>query len=162
MKSGGVILLVILAILVIGGVIYSLNQSPDLGDNSDVCAADAKLCPDGSYVSRDADNNCEFSACPEVNNSQDNSGQTGTQTFDIEISGYKFISSTLEINVGDTVTWTNEDGTSHTVTSDSGDELDSPFISRNEKFSHTFTTTGTFAYHCTPHPGMKGKVIVNA
>lgn len=28
------------------------------------CALDAKECPDGSYVSRDPLNNCEFKACP--------------------------------------------------------------------------------------------------
>lgn len=31
-----------------------------------VCTADAKECPDGTFVSRDANNNCEFFACPEA------------------------------------------------------------------------------------------------
>lgn len=29
-----------------------------------ICAQDVKKCPDGSYVSRDPKNNCEFNACP--------------------------------------------------------------------------------------------------
>jgi hypothetical protein len=28
------------------------------------CTMDAKLCPDGSYVGRDATRNCEFKPCP--------------------------------------------------------------------------------------------------
>ncbi len=28
------------------------------------CTADAKVCPDGSYVGRDSNNNCEFKPCP--------------------------------------------------------------------------------------------------
>lgn len=31
-----------------------------------MCPADVQECPDGSYVSRDPDNNCEFFACPEL------------------------------------------------------------------------------------------------
>ncbi|HIH17600.1 MAG TPA: hypothetical protein HA282_05275 [Nanoarchaeota archaeon] len=34
-------------------------------EEAKVCTADAKQCPDGSYVSRDANNNCEFFTCPE-------------------------------------------------------------------------------------------------
>src|SRR3989344_2199365 len=37
-----------------------------------VCTADAKVCPDGSYVGRDPYNNCEFRPCP--------SGTTTTTT----------------------------------------------------------------------------------
>ncbi len=32
--------------------------------NDVVCALDAKLCPDGTYVARDPNNNCEFKPCP--------------------------------------------------------------------------------------------------
>jgi len=38
------------------------------------CTLEAKLCPDGSYVGRDANNNCEFSPCPPCDQ---NGGQTG-------------------------------------------------------------------------------------
>ncbi len=31
-----------------------------------VCTLDAKVCPDGSAVGRDPNNNCEFAACPEA------------------------------------------------------------------------------------------------
>lgn len=79
----------------------------------------------------------------------------------------------LEINVGDTVTWTNRDTTTHTVTSgtgpndpNSGQEFDSspnfnPIIVPNAKFTHTFETAGEFPYYCTLHPSMVGTVIVS-
>jgi hypothetical protein len=33
-----------------------------------MCTADAKMCPDGSAVGRDGNNNCEFFPCPKTNN----------------------------------------------------------------------------------------------
>ena len=44
--------------------------APDLAPNTNrtaaenMCGADVKQCPDGSYVSRDPDNGCEFRPCP--------------------------------------------------------------------------------------------------
>jgi amicyanin len=78
----------------------------------------------------------------------------------IDISNFQFSPSTITINVGQTVTWTNKDSTPHTVTSDSGSELASSSLGTGQKYSHTFDTPGTYNYHCSPHPGMKAKVIV--
>jgi plastocyanin len=52
------------------------------------------------------------------------------------------------------------DGTSHTVTSNSGSELDSPLLSSGMAYSHNFSTAGIYDYHCALHPFMKGKIIV--
>lgn len=38
-------------------------DQPAAGD-SKMCTMEAKQCPDGSYVGRDAANNCEFAPCP--------------------------------------------------------------------------------------------------
>ena len=38
----------------------------------------------------------------------------------------------------------------------------SPTLSAGGTFSHTFSTIGTFAYHCTIHTYMKGIVVVLA
>jgi len=78
----------------------------------------------------------------------------------IEISNFAFSSSILNVHVGDTVTWTNKDVSSHTITSDSGSELASPRIGKGETYSHTFTVVGTFNYHCSIHSTMKGEIIV--
>jgi hypothetical protein len=41
------------------------EDNTGMGDDL-VCAADVNECPDGSFVSRDSTNNCEFSPCPEI------------------------------------------------------------------------------------------------
>lgn len=78
----------------------------------------------------------------------------------IDISNYAFVPTPLTINVGDTVTWTNKDSAPHTVTSDSGSELSSGSLSNGQTYTHTFTTAGTYNYHCSVHSMMKGEIIV--
>lgn len=78
----------------------------------------------------------------------------------VEIKGFAFSPATLTVKIGDSVTWTNMDSAPHTVTSDSGSELDSPTLSKGEIYSHTFNSAGTYNYYCTLHPSMKGKIIV--
>ena len=85
---------------------------------------------------------------------------TQPQTYNIEIRNFAFQNKELTIKTGDTVIWTNKDSAGHTVTSDSGDELDSNLLSKDESYSHTFTEAETFSYHCNPHPGMKAKIIL--
>jgi plastocyanin len=70
-----------------------------------------------------------------------------------------FTPDTLEISPGSTVTWTNTDATSHTTTSD-GALWASGTLAPGRQFSFTFQTTGTFAYHCSIHPGMVGTIVV--
>jgi plastocyanin len=73
----------------------------------------------------------------------------------------------VNVKVGDTVTWTNDDSQIHTVTSgtDSSDpnmgkEFDTSMLSQDQMFSHKFNTAGEFPYFCQLHPTMVGKVIV--
>jgi plastocyanin len=77
----------------------------------------------------------------------------------VDISGFAFVPSTLTVSVGTTVTWTNKDSVSHTVTSN--DNLfDSGTLAKGATFEHTFNQKGTFGYHCSIHPSMTAKVIV--
>jgi plastocyanin len=82
----------------------------------------------------------------------------------IAIRDFAFHPDSLSVPPGATVTWINcEDvGTEpHTTTSDpSGALWASPDLSPGDRFSHTFPTGGAFPYHCTPHPFMTGKVVV--
>ncbi len=84
----------------------------------------------------------------------------GPGTNEVWMQNYAFVPSTITVSSGTTVTWTNKDGVDHTVTSDTG-LFDSGNITGNSTFSHTFNTPGTYAYHCTIHTYMTGKVIVN-
>ena len=78
----------------------------------------------------------------------------------ITIVNFAFSPATITIESGTTVTWINEDSVGHTVTSDSGSELDSPLLKKSEVYTHTFNTPGTYQYYCAPHPAMKGTIIV--
>lgn len=59
-----------------------------------------------------------------------------------------------------TVTWTNEDGTAHSVLSDDGRFAGSGPISPGMSFTRTFLTPGEYAFHCGFHPDMKGTLTV--
>ena len=77
----------------------------------------------------------------------------------VNISGFAFVPSTFTVSVGTTVTWTNKDSTSHTVTSN--DNLfSSGTLANGATFQHTFNQKGTFQYHCSIHTFMTAKVIV--
>ncbi len=88
------------------------------------------------------------------------------KTYDVSIQNFSFAPSELKIKVGDKVTFTQKDSTSHTVDTDPHPAhtqllgFDSGSLSQGQSYTHTFTKAGTFTYHCSPHPSMKGKIIV--
>lgn len=87
---------------------------------------------------------------------QSNKAQVAT----IEASGrYAFQPNTITIKAGTTVAWSNKSNAPHTVTSDRSGVFDKN-LSPGKTVSITFRHPGTYAYHCTFHPYMHGKVIV--
>ena len=84
----------------------------------------------------------------------------GPGTNEVWIQGMVFSPASITVAAGTTITWTNKDGVAHTVTSDTG-LFDSGSMSNGATFSPTFSTAGTFPYHCSVHPGMKATVAVN-
>jgi len=74
----------------------------------------------------------------------------------VEIKNFAFNPANLQIAVGTTVTWTNNDSVGHTVTADNG-TFDSGTLRQGDKFSFTFNEAGTFAYYCKPHGGKGGQ-----
>lgn len=78
----------------------------------------------------------------------------------VSISNLAYVPAAITVAMGDTVTWTNNDAVQHTVTSDTGTELQSPLLSQGQTYKHAFSATGTYLYHCTVHPNMHGSVIV--
>jgi plastocyanin len=79
----------------------------------------------------------------------------------VTIQNSAFAPPTTTIKVGDTVTWTNRDAFSHTSTSDTG-TWDTGVITAGASHSFTFTSAGTFAYHCAIHAFMHGTIVVEA
>lgn len=79
---------------------------------------------------------------------------------EVVIENFAFAPATLTVSAGTTVTFTNKDLASHTATADDGTSFDTGLIGQNESATVTFDTPGTYAYHCTPHPTMKGTIVV--
>ncbi|MGD8494970.1 MAG: cupredoxin family copper-binding protein [Gemmatimonadales bacterium] len=88
-------------------------------------------------------------------------GGDGRPVVEIEVKGFAFGGDDLHVPPGTTVRWVNHDPVGHTVTPDAGD-WGSTLIGPGEVFEHTFSDPGKYTYHCTPHPFMKGRVVVSA
>jgi plastocyanin len=84
---------------------------------------------------------------------------TATESKAVKITNDAFDPADLNVKVGATVKWTNDDKDPHTVTSDKGD-WGSQELAQGQTFTATFTKAGTFEYHCKLHPSMKGKITV--
>jgi hypothetical protein len=68
MNNRILILIFVIMVFILGGWLYINNPDPTEYKNPNevepvACTADAKLCPDGSYVGRSGPN-CEFDPCP--------------------------------------------------------------------------------------------------
>jgi plastocyanin len=72
---------------------------------------------------------------------------------------WSFDTPDLSVSAGQTIVWTNTGAQAHTITADDN-SFDSGNIDSGGTFSFSPTTPGTYAYHCTPHPWMKGALTV--
>ncbi len=86
-------------------------------------------------------------------------GSVSTGTASVSIANMSFFPATLTVKKGTKVTWTNNDGTTHTVTGSNGGPTNTG-LAPGETYSFTFNTVGTFAYHCNIHSSMTGTVKV--
>jgi len=79
----------------------------------------------------------------------------------VSIRMFAFAPQVLTVTPGTTVTWINTDEDPHTVTANDK-SFHSAALDTGDKFSFTFTKAGDYAYFCSLHPHMTGKIIVNA
>jgi plastocyanin len=74
------------------------------------------------------------------------------------VKSYSFDPKVIEIEAGDTVTWTNEDNFTHTVQIEGQEDHK---VEQGESVEITFDEPGTYDYVCTLHSqDMDGTVIV--
>jgi plastocyanin len=90
---------------------------------------------------------------------------TGLGTVAIKVtatSGLQFSPTNSKAKVGQVVQWTvAPDSVPHNVTWDTDPSLNSPqTIGPGETWQVKFTVAGTYAYHCTIHPGMNGQITI--
>jgi plastocyanin len=79
----------------------------------------------------------------------------------ISIKDMKFDPANVNVKVGDTVRWENDDDRDHTVTAEDG-SFKSGNLRNGDSFQHKFDKAGKFAYSCSYHPRMKGSVNVSS
>ncbi len=91
------------------------------------------------------------------------SGNDGQRTRGDHLRDGVLPPASITVNVGETVTWVFDDnGMAHDVNGLGGDakgKLRSP-LKKSGTYTYTFTEPGTYDYTCTPHPEMRGTVVV--
>jgi plastocyanin len=86
-------------------------------------------------------------------------GAGGRDSITAVVQDFMFRPARLEIAAGTTVVWTNGGQVLHTVTAEDG-SFDSGPIEAGERRAITFSRPGAFTFHCTPHPFMRGEIVV--
>ena len=79
-------------------------------------------------------------------------------TYNVAIKDFKFQPEKLEVEVDDTVIWTNEDIVPHIVTAE---KFKSKSMDKGESWSLKVKQKGDFPYICRFHPTMKAELIVH-
>ena len=77
----------------------------------------------------------------------------------VHIDNFTFTPQEITITRGATVTWVNDDDIPHDIAA-SDKAFRSKAMDTEEKYSFKFNEPGTYAYFCSLHPHMQGKVIV--
>jgi len=139
------ILIAVIAVVILGiggWVIYNHNQSKT--DNSSGNSSASSATPSNS------------------NSSASNSSQSAAASGTVTIENMMFTPSQITVAKGGTVTWTNKDSIPHTVTDDLSNAGGpaSGNIQPGKTYSFTFDKTGSFQYHCSIHPSMRGTIVV--
>lgn len=76
----------------------------------------------------------------------------------VSMVDFAFSPTSVTINVGDSVTWTNTGEEEHTAT---GSGFSTGTVGAGSSGAATFSTAGSFPYVCDFHPDMKGTITVS-
>ncbi len=94
----------------------------------------------------------------------DTADDTAPSGDSVALRNINFEPADLEVAVGTTVTFANEDIVRHTVTAgspdDVGDAFDEELDGEGDTTTITFDEEGTVAYFCRLHPAMTGTITV--
>jgi len=78
----------------------------------------------------------------------------------VAIAEFLFGPEKLTVKSGQTVTWTNIDGSPHQITLQASSPMRSPVVLKGQSTSIQFNDVGTYGYVCGLHPAMKGEIVV--
>jgi plastocyanin len=87
------------------------------------------------------------------------SEDTKTASMEVRVDNFTFGPDTVTVPANSTVTWINKDDVPHVIASSDG-LFKSKALDTDDKYSYTFTKAGTYAYYCSIHPKMVGKIVV--
>lgn len=79
----------------------------------------------------------------------------------VMIQNFAFNPNSITVKVGTNVTWVNQDSASHTIVGDNG-TFQSNNLANGANYTYNFTKAGEYSYHCSIHPSMVGKIIVQS
>ena len=88
----------------------------------------------------------------------DSTPATGSATV-VRIASLAFGEQSLHVRAGTRVRWVNQDQVQHSVTADDG-SFESGLIEPGAAWERVFDRAGEYTYHCTPHPFMTARVVV--
>jgi len=99
------------------------------------------------------------SAAPAAARGPDSPTAGGRDSATAVVQDFMFRPTRIEVTAGTTVVWTNGGQVLHTVTAEDG-SFDSGPIEAGSRGAITFSRPGTYRFRCTPHPFMRGEIVV--
>ena len=78
----------------------------------------------------------------------------------VTIRDLQFDPRRVEVAVGGSVIWVNDDETEHLLVSTTPNVIQSPLIGKAGSYTRSFSTPGEYRYYCNIHNSMKGEVVV--
>lgn len=88
----------------------------------------------------------------------DSASDSSTRAATVKITGSGFSPDSVEIKVGESVTWTNDTYDTHSVVTPG--RINSGLLANGESYTKELDKAGTYEYNCQQHPDETGEVVV--
>ena len=90
------------------------------------------------------------------------SAVAAAETVIVVIKDYKFSPQEVTVKPGDTIRWENHEKRQyHSVWFEEAGDPEADYFFPDETYERVFESSGSFSYHCGPHPEMTGVVRVS-
>lgn len=91
---------------------------------------------------------------------QTSSNSNSPKTYYVNIVNSQFNPMIINVSVGDTLIWMNNETITETVTSNAGAVFNSGYLTPGQSYSYTFNASGVYNYYSQIHPYVRGTVNV--
>jgi plastocyanin len=157
--------IIVLALLAVGGTVgaMALTHSGFMGNGSGMMSRQQN---NGNMMNGKSGNQGmmggQYNHGSMMGGYQQTPAQQGTPVtgmVHMNMQNFAYQMANIEVRVGTTATWTNQDNVPHSITFKNGMK-DSGLLYQGQSFSYTFSTPGTYQYYCSVHPYMVATVEV--